>query len=67
MNTGAELGMEMLKKQLAILLIVILAGMSFLGAWPLRAEAAYTFSGGGVGSIGDPHQLSPRHIHFQQV
>ncbi|WP_236340004.1 S-layer homology domain-containing protein [Paenibacillus plantiphilus] len=47
----------MLKKQLAILLIVLLAGMPFLGAWPLRAEAAYTFSGGGDGNPGNPYVI----------
>lgn len=47
----------MLKKQLAILLVVLLAGMPFLGAWPLRAEAAYTFSGGGDGSTGNPYVI----------
>ncbi|MCU6790656.1 hypothetical protein OB236_00820 [Paenibacillus sp. WQ 127069] len=48
--------MEMLKKQLAILLIVLLVGMPLLG-WPLRAEAAYAFSGGGDGSLGNPYVI----------
>lgn len=46
-----------MKKQLAILLVVLLAGMPLLGAWPLRAEAAYTFSGGGDGSTGNPYVI----------
>ncbi|MCS7464046.1 Ig-like domain-containing protein [Paenibacillus doosanensis] len=43
-----------MKKQLAILLIVLLVGVPFLGAWPLRAEADYAFSGGGDGSLEHP-------------
>ncbi|UQZ84602.1 Endo-1,4-beta-xylanase A precursor [Paenibacillus konkukensis] len=47
----------MLKKQLAILLIVLLVGVPFLGAWPLRAEADYAFSGGGDGSLEHPYVI----------
>lgn len=47
----------MLKKQLAILLIVLLVGMPLWVAGPLRAEAAYAFSGGGDGSVGNPYVI----------
>ncbi|NHN33062.1 immunoglobulin-like domain-containing protein [Paenibacillus agricola] len=44
-----------MKKRLAICLTTLLALLSLIGLWPLNVQAAYSFSGGGDGTSGNPY------------
>lgn len=46
-----------MKKQLALLLVLLLAAIPVNGLWTPKAQAAYSFIGGGVGSETDPYVI----------